>query len=193
MDGELDHESWDVSEHELVTILRQVQDLIVDRKPSDEVLRASADVLRGVAADLRQAPAGDKTAAGDRWSRGSRPPSLLIPQCEIDQLDNGLIAGRVVFSPFFHGGGGAVHGGAIPLLFDHVIGRLCNVGRARTRTAYLNVNYRRITPIGRELRLDATLDREEGRKIFATARLREGDDLLADGDALYITLRPEQP
>jgi hypothetical protein len=54
------------------------------------------------------------------------------------------------------------------------------------------VNYRRITPIGRHLHLDATLDREEGGKLFASARLRDDRDLLADAEGLYITLRPEQ-
>jgi hypothetical protein len=79
-------------------------------------------------------------------------------------------------------------------VFDHVMGRLTNDGEAtRARTAYLHVNFRRITPIGRELRLDVSLDRQEGRKIFATARLLDEDELLADAEALYIVLRPEQP
>ncbi len=79
-------------------------------------------------------------------------------------------------------------------MFDHVIGRLANDDEAvRVRTAYLHVNFRRVTPIGRELQLDVSLDRQEGRKIFATARLRDEDQLLADAEALYIVLRPEQP
>jgi acyl-coenzyme A thioesterase PaaI-like protein len=199
MDGEitpragLDDHGRNASEDELVAVMRQVQDLIVDRDAPEEVLRASADALRGVAAELRRAPVDDKTAAGDQWAGRSHAPGLLIPAFEIDRLDEAALTGRVIFSPFFHGGGGAVHGGAIPLLFDHIIGQLTNTGRSRTRTAYLNVNYRQITPIGSELSIDASVDREEGRKLFATARLRKGEDLLADSEALYITLRPDQP
>ena len=74
------------------------------------------------------------------------------------------------------------------------MGRLTNVaGRPRARTAYLHVNYRIITPIGVELHLDATVDRQEGRKIFASGRLRHGADLLADAEGLFIVLRPGQP
>jgi acyl-coenzyme A thioesterase PaaI-like protein len=99
----------------------------------------------------------------------------------------------VRFTPFYHGGGGAVHGGVIPMLFDQVLGRLTNLpGRPRTRTAYLHVNYRQVTPIGPELRVDGAIDREEGRKLHVSGRLRQGDQLLADVEGLFIVLRPGQ-
>ena len=117
-----------------------------------------------------------------------------MPQFVVDQVSDDAIEGRVTFSRFHHGGGGAVHGGIIPLVFDEFMGRLTNVaGRPRARTAYLHVNYRIITPIGVELHLDATVDRQEGRKIFASGRLRHGADLLADAEGLFIVLRPGQP
>jgi acyl-coenzyme A thioesterase PaaI-like protein len=184
----------DAPRDELVSALRDVQDLIVQRDPPEEVLHASTELLRGVAHDLRRFPATEWSQGAGAWDAGTRQAGPLVPPFVIDRSADDALVGRATFTPFFHGGGGAAHGGAIPLLFDHVLGRLCNApGRTRSRTAYLHVNYRRIAPIGRELGLDATLDREEGRKLFATARLLDGDDLVADAEGLYLALRPGQP
>jgi acyl-coenzyme A thioesterase PaaI-like protein len=112
----------------------------------------------------------------------------------VDEATESLVRGRVVFRPFYLGGNGAAHGGTVPLLFDEVVGRLASAGGPRpARTAYLTVNYRAITPIGVELQLEATVDRREGRKRFASGRLYDGDRLIADCDALFVELRPGQP
>jgi acyl-coenzyme A thioesterase PaaI-like protein len=178
----------------LLSALRQVQDLVAERNPSDEDLRASSDLLDAVARHLQRSEPLVDEAGTNSWDLRSRELNPLVPPFAVDRIADDIIVGRVIFSPFYHGGGGAAHGGAIPLLFDQVIGRLTNAGsRTRSRTAYLNTNYRRITPIGRQLQLEATLDRQEGRKTFASVRLRDGDDLLADAEGLYITLRPGQP
>ena len=61
------------------------------------------------------------------------------------------------------------------------------------RTAYLTVNYRAITPIEVELRLEASVDRTEGRKTWATGRLYDGERLVADAEGLFVKLRPGMP
>ncbi|SKX74655.1 Uncharacterised protein [Mycobacteroides abscessus subsp. massiliense] len=63
----------------------------------------------------------------------------------------------------------------------------------KLRTAYLNINYRKVTPIEKELQFDCTLDRVEGRKVYLTSRLLDGDDVLAEADALFVKLNPGQP
>jgi acyl-coenzyme A thioesterase PaaI-like protein len=66
--------------------------------------------------------------------------------------DHESVQGTVTFGRYFLGGGGAVHGGAIPLLFDEVLGMLASSGaRAPARTAYLHTDFRSITPVGKEL------------------------------------------
>ncbi|SIM17277.1 Uncharacterised protein [Mycobacteroides abscessus subsp. abscessus] len=57
----------------------------------------------------------------------------------------------------------------------------------------MNINYRKITPIEKELRYDCTLDRVEGRKVFMTGRLLNGDEVLAEAEALFVKLNPGQP
>ncbi len=69
-------------------------------------------------------------------------------------------------------------------------------GRRRppaSRTAYLHVNYRSVTPLDRELQVQAAVDRIEGRKIWITASLRDGSTLLSDAESLFVTLLPGQP
>ena len=81
----------------------------------------------------------------------------------------------------------------MPLLFDDVLGRLSNSsGGPPARTAYLHVNFRRITPIGPELQVEATFDREEGRKRYLSGRLTKDGVLLADAEGLFVVLEPGQ-
>ncbi len=108
--------------------------------------------------------------------------------------DHQSVHGVVTFGRYFLGGGGAVHGGAIPLLFDEVLGRLASSGdRAPARTAYLHTDYRSITPIGEELAVRAWFVSEQGRKRILRATITHGDTLCAEAEGLFIVLRPDQP
>jgi acyl-coenzyme A thioesterase PaaI-like protein len=108
--------------------------------------------------------------------------------------DHRSVEGTVTFGRYFLGGGGAVHGGAIPLLFDEVLGRLASSGdRAPARTAYLHTDFRSITPVGEELAVRAWFVSEQGRKRLLQATITHGDTLCAEAEGLFITLRPDQP
>jgi acyl-coenzyme A thioesterase PaaI-like protein len=108
--------------------------------------------------------------------------------------DHEKVTGTVTFGRYFLGGGGAVHGGAIPLLFDEVLGRLASSGdRAPARTAYLHTDFRSITPVGVELAVRAWFVSEQGRKRILRAELTHGDTLCAEAEGLFIELRPDQP
>ncbi|WP_237394220.1 hotdog domain-containing protein [Mycobacterium paraintracellulare] len=104
------------------------------------------------------------------------------------------VEGTVTFGRYFLGGGAAVHGGAIPLLFDEVLGRLASSGgRPPARTAYLHTDFRSITPVGVELAVRAWFVSEQGRKRILRAELNHGDTLCAEAESLFIELRPHQP
>ncbi len=120
----------------------------------------------------------------------------LLPTYIVDEDDELMLRGRVTFTRFYLGGNGAAHGGSQPLLFDDLLGRVVNHRQAGgvARTAYLKVTYRKITPIGRQLRFEATVDRIDGRKRWASARLYDAHgDVVADAEGLFIELRPGQP
>src|ERR1700704_754683 len=104
------------------------------------------------------------------------------------------VQGKVTFGQYFLGGGGAVHGGAIPLLFDEVLGRLASSGdRAPARTAYLHTDFRSITPVGEKLAVRAWFVSEQERKRLLRATITHGGTLCAEAEGLFIELRPDQP
>lgn len=103
------------------------------------------------------------------------------------------VTGTVRYGRYFLGGNGAVHGGAIPLLFDEVFGRLVNGHRTPSRTAYLKTDYRAVTPVGQELDVDVWMDRIEGRKRFVRGTLKHGNTVCAEAEGLFVELRPGQP
>lgn len=126
----------------------------------------------------------------DLPGRGQTMSPNFIPITGDDQS----VTGTVTFGRYFLGGGGAVHGGAIPLLFDEVLGRLSSSGsRTPARTAYLHTDYRSITPVGKELSVRGWFVSELGRKRLLRAELRDGDVLCAEAEGLFVELRPDQP
>jgi acyl-coenzyme A thioesterase PaaI-like protein len=118
---------------------------------------------------------------------------LMFPPFEIHHLDRRELRGTVTYGTHFLGRNGAVHGGTISLLFDDVLGRVVNCyGRLRSRTAYLHIDYRAVTPVGAPLSFRAWIDREEGRKRFVRGALYNGETLCVEAEGLFIELKPEQ-
>ena len=175
---------------ELVEQFRVLQDVMTAAAPDTEQTKAAADLVNQLIDVLR-------TAEVDEWSQLSGrldAPGLgqtLIPVLNIDSETESEIRGTVRFGRQFLGGNGAAHGGAIPLLFDDALGRFANAhGRDVSRTAYLHVDYRSVTPIDTDLDVIVRFDREEGRKRYLTGEIRHGTRLCAEANGLFVILRP---
>lgn len=59
----------------------------------------------------------------------------------------------------------------------------------RCVTASLTVNFRKPTPMGESLQLEATLDRIEGRKVWVSLSVRKGEEIFVDGTMLAIRVK----
>lgn len=117
----------------------------------------------------------------------------MLPELQVTSRTKDRVEGTVRFGRWFMGGGMAVHGGAVSLLFDEVLGILASVAAGGiTRTAYLHTDYRALTPIDTELEAAAWIDRVEGRKWFVRGEIRHGDVVCAEGEGLFLRLLPEQ-
>lgn len=179
---------------ELIAAQRLVQDRVAGAVLPPELLADLTARLAAIADEL----GAYQAAEPDRWD-GWRPDipgraMPVLPPYVIDERGEGSLRGHVTFTRFYLGGGGAAHGGSHTLLFDDVMGHLAGLAGGVARTAYLTVNYRRITPIDVRLDFDCTIDRIEGRKRFVSARLRDPDgQLVSDADALFVRLNPGQP
>ncbi|WP_299950573.1 hotdog domain-containing protein [uncultured Modestobacter sp.] len=158
-----------------------------------EVVAALTAEFERLVASLEQWQVPERERWAGRWfGLPGRGHPLLVP-VTVDEASSTMVRGRIQLGTLHLGGGGAAHGGVLPLMFDDLLGILSSQGRSPARTAFLTVNYRQITPVGVELRVEATLDRVEGRKRWMTGRLHSGDDVVADAVALFIELLPGQP
>ncbi|HUO39112.1 MAG TPA: PaaI family thioesterase [Mycobacterium sp.] len=160
----------------------------------DEVIAEAADVLERLSKLLAPFDADEwLSPSGRRLDLPNRGNILQVPM-ELTSAD-GRVRGTARFRRYHLGRNGAVHGGAIGLLFDSVLGytaaRLTH--SRRQRTAFLHINYCRIVPIETQLQIDAGIQRVDGRKIFVEGRICDGYTLLADAEALFFRLRPGQP
>ena len=101
----------------------------------------------------------------------------------------------VQFSRFHVGGNYAVHGGVLPLMFDSVFGMVIHAtGRPISRTGFLHVDYRKVTPIDTALTVRGWVRESEGRKSFVNADMRNPDGIsLPEANGLMIQLLPGQP
>ena len=118
-----------------------------------------------------------------------------MPPWLVTKFDPDGVELEVQFSRYHVGGNYAVHGGVLPLLFDSVFGMVIHAaGRPISRTAYLHVEYRKVTPIDTPLIARGRVTEAEGRKAFVEAQLLDGaENVLAESNGLMIRLLPGQP
>ncbi|MCW2895753.1 MAG: hypothetical protein JWO75_5242 [Actinomycetia bacterium] len=178
----------------MVDALRKLQDQLTGSNPPEQVAGRIADAISALTQELAGYAVDERHQVAGRLAGIPGRGQCMTPAVEITEYSDTLARGHVYFGRFYLGGNGAVHGGAIPLVFDELMGRLANTGgRQPSRTAYLHVNYRNITPIETLLAIEARFDSEEGRKRFLTGTIRDGDTLCADAEGLFVALRPGQP
>ena len=178
-----------------VDAVRKLQDHARAVDAPDGVITEAADLLDKLSALLSPYDADEwESPSGRRMDLPMRGNVLTVPM-SAGKADDGRIHGSARFARFHLGRNGAVHGGALGMLFDSVLGLTSSVitGGPRQRTAYLKINYRHIVPVEKELQFDAGIDRVEGRKIFVSGRLSDGDTLLTEAEALFVRLKPGQP
>ncbi|MGV0636165.1 PaaI family thioesterase [Mycolicibacillus trivialis] len=178
-----------------LSAVRTLQDLSVCAAPDDSVWDKAADGIEELIALLDPARAPEGVSPAGRIPSLAGMGSLLLPPFRIVEygVDGVAMGGR--FSRFHVGGNGAVHGGVLPLLFDWLCGMVVHgAQRPISRTAYLKVDYRAVTPIDTPLTVRGRVEKVEGRKAFISGELVDGDEkLLAELDALMVQLLPGQP
>ncbi|MCV7200064.1 PaaI family thioesterase [Mycobacterium angelicum] len=175
--------------------MRRLQDLTVSTNPDASVWAAAADQVESACAMLESHRVPDVEApAGKVIELPGLGHPLLPPWTLRDGGADGVtMTGH--FTRSHVGGNNAVHGGMIPLFYDWLFGMVVSTADIRpTRTAYLHVDYRNVTPIDEPLTAYGRITRCEGRKVFITATMTAADDtLLTEANGLMVRLLPHQP
>ncbi|MCV7279848.1 PaaI family thioesterase [Mycolicibacterium flavescens] len=178
-----------------IAALRRLQDITVATDPDPALWDDSAALIEDICARLEQhrAPAGSAPAGRATNLPGNGHPLMPPWQVMAASPDEVTMAGS--FTRFHVGGNDAVHGGVIPLFYDWHFGMVVSAaGRPDSRTAYLHVDYRRVTPIDAPLRSRAWIDEVDGRKLFVRATMTDADgNVLSEANGLMIKLLAHQP
>jgi len=178
-----------------MTAMRRLQDTAVSTNPDERLWNDAAELIEGVGARLEKhkAPAGVAPAGRARDIPGNGHP--LMPPWRVAESGPNEVTMRGHFTRFHVGGNDAVHGGVIPLFYDWHFGMVVSAaGRPDSRTAYLHVDYRRITPTDEPLLARAWIDAVDGRKLFVRATMTDSDgNVLSEANGLMIKLLPHQP
>ncbi len=184
------------SYHMLVNATLRLLDALAVVEPDARVLVHAGGVVRELADRLERLPhlpEDPRVASHDPRNPRFVPHERgLAPATTIEYEHSAEVRGHVTFGLRF-GGTAAVHGGAISLFFDDFLGRLANhsaVGSV-ARTAYLRVDYRRLTPLQTTLICKAWVDKVEGRKRFLRGSIAHEGTVLAEAEGLWVQGRPE--
>ncbi|WP_406814685.1 PaaI family thioesterase [Mycobacterium sp. M23085] len=178
-----------------VAALRRLQDLTVSTNPDPALWAAAAEHLETACAllDSHQVPETEAVAGRVLSLPGLAHP-LMPPWMMTESGPDGVrMTGH--FSTAHIGGNRAVHGGMIPLFYDWLFGMVVTTADIRpTRTAYLHVDFRSVTPIDQPLTAQGHITSVDGRKVFIDATMTAADGtLLSEANGLMVRLLPHQP
>jgi acyl-coenzyme A thioesterase PaaI-like protein len=187
----------------LASAMREVIGRLVHSIAPEEELRAAADALERYAEQLARHPRlrryegyAESANAGDIGAFFDQSPMIglanpLAPPIRIEKTGERTAVGSVTFGAAYEGPPGSVHGGFIAAAFDEVLGFVQSLSRSPGFTGTLTIKYRSPTPLHTALEFRCELNRQDGRKIFASGRAFAGDRLCAEAEAIFISARPE--
>lgn len=178
----------------LVGQLRELQDAVAGSVPPPEVAAEVSALLARSRQLLEPYAVSDEDRVFGRLLTVRGRGQTLIPPLVISHQGDGELRATTQFGAFYAGSRGAVHGGALALMFDDAMGHTAGHGhRPPFRTAYLRLEYRSVAPLGRTLAVAIRVTEQAGRKRYLHGTLHDGDRLCAEATALFVDLRPGQP
>lgn len=108
------------------------------------------------------------------------------------RFEDGRLIGDVWFGSAYEGPPGCVHGAVVSATFDEMLGVATIFSGNPGLTGTLTIRFRRTTPLRTPLRLEAWVERTEGRKTFAAGRILAGDAVTAEAEGLFVAPDPQR-
>ena len=189
---------WTQKRRLAAAMRRVIERLVTTEAPEDE-LHTAADRLERYAEHLESQPRQfvtwghpEASTAGTIGGFFDLSPLMgranpLAPPITLT-VDGNVVRGIATFGWAYQGPPGHLHGGFVAAMFDEALGLAQSMTGHPGMTGTLTVRYRRPTPLNVELRLEARVNRVDGRKIFTDAQLYAGDTLTAEAEAIFISV-----
>jgi len=125
------------------------------------------------------------------WCFGCGPENSNGLRLEA-RIEGDLVVADIQFAPWFQGGPGLAHGGAVAAFFDDLMGFVPVAHHVPAVTAHLEVDYRRPISLGTTVRGEAWLTRRVGRKLWARGVGTDGSgEILIESRALFLAVNAE--
>ncbi len=190
--------------HKLRSLIQQLHTRVSDDKTLErveELLDQAQQLLNGptrikwyeVDVDVDEETAHQLREEHRDYSlfRGESNP--LAPPVRISKNEDlegkEVVVGEVSFDQTREGPPRTVHGGMIAAVFDDVLsGVLSSAGAAGSVTGKLTIRYRRPTPINTDLRFEAWIDHQQGRRLTAQAHCLANGEVTAEAEALFVRI-----
>jgi len=103
------------------------------------------------------------------------------------------IGGTVTFGPMAQGPPGHVHGGGLATVLDEAMGAAAWLSGHTCVAVSITINYREMVPLGSELRIQAWVDKVEGRKVYAAGSLANLQGAVtSEASGLFIVISAEK-
>ena len=190
-------EHWQ-AKRRLAQALRELTDVLVTSTPSIAEMEEIAERLELQARQFAKEPRlfGQMAfqADGNHGKRGEVNHELnalggwsnpLAPGLNM-WFDGERARGTVNCGWAYEGPPQHIHGGYVAAIFDQFMGMAQILGKQPGMTGRLTVHYHRPTPLNTDLDLEAWVEKVEGRKTIVCAEMRNGDDVTASCEALFI-------
>lgn len=167
-----------------------------DLEHAAELVASAAELLRGRTHGRDYVGVAEGSLANGREHFLDFSPFIgllnpLAPPLTVQYANDSTVIATCTYGAAYEGPPGCLHGGFIAAGFDEVLGFAQGYAGQQGMTAKLEISYRSPTPLFREVRFVGRMDRVEGRKIFTSATLSDGDRLCAEAEGLFISMKPE--
>ena len=124
---------------------------------------------------------------------GCGPANTTGLHLEFFLAEDQSVVSLPVISNDYEGPQGYVHGGVIATLLDETMSKAIRARGHIAMTRHLEIDYLRPVPSGTPIRLEGRLTKNEGRKLWAEARVLNAEgNTLAEGNGLFIEIRPRE-
>ena len=173
----------------------------MDRPRQDRLSRAAATVIIDLMTDTPRLDGEDGWEPLPRYNEArtaetyvsGEPGGRRLRIRYFRRTSDEALTARVWFGPGSQGPPGHAHGGATAALLDEAMGFCCWMVGHRVVAAHIEIDFRRMVPVGAVTTVEAAVERVEGRKVFPRARLLlPGGAVAAESTGIFLELAADQ-